>query len=223
MKKKQIQKFQKCHKSSLPGTDKFSINKIIGRSAIANLKKFYPEVSTIKNLEEVIYSDPHKLDELPIAVRFIRYLNKTYCTDYVLADEQPVQNEEIDILARSKKNPKQELKIQIEVADRKMREVIGKKLAKQNDSGIRFASFSRITRPGGKEKALGWVQDAIRKKKYPTDLKKGLILLLDGWWSIGLLREKDVKELQRICRSSEYQEIWIIYLKECKKLYPLDL
>ena len=44
---------------------------------ISDLKKFYPEVERIRNLKKVICDDPHKLDELPIAIRFIRCLNKT--------------------------------------------------------------------------------------------------------------------------------------------------
>src|SRR3989344_5508330 len=189
----------------------------ITKENINDLTELLPELKNITDLKNLFKQDPNKWNELPVAVRFIRYLKKICKIEYVLSKNQPSQNEEVDILICEKNNSEKILKLQIQVADAEMAASINKQLSKNKP-----AEFQRITRINTLEpRRQQWFIQTISKKKYSRDSKTDLILLLNGWYKLVRSEFNEKKLYYKDCSDSGFKEIWIIYVNGyCHQLYP---
>lgn len=188
-----------------------------------------PRDLTITDLENCMDKNYlQKLDEVKVADRFIRYLNMNDDTDYFLPEEQPSVNDSIDVIATSKSNLNNKFKMQITTADCEMRESTGRQNkinCPQCGYGIKISNFERITNKSDFEKIFEWLYKSIeaKSKKYSSESKKEMILLLDGWWEIGKLSDDLIKNFKNIykdfLKNSKFKEIWIVYIKESKQLF----
>lgn len=156
--------------------------------------------------------DQHKGEELQVAHRFIEYYNKTYKTDYALSRNQPLIDDPIDVLANSKSNPSKVLKMQIKTFDSEARKFL---------DNPKKGRFLRIINQGEQHPVIKkWTEDIGRKSlNLDINVKKELILLLDGFWSIGGLGNEATERLRNIFLNEGFQEVWIVYAeKSCVKL-----
>lgn len=167
-------------------------------------------------IEKIKSNNWQKLEELQVAERFIKYLNNLNNTDYLLPKYQPPEGSPVDILAYSKSDPKKILKMQVTTSDADVRKSLTTR-----------GRFLRITNSGEPNPLIqkGVLEPIFKKStKYNQKVKRDLILLLDGWWSAGKLKDVEAENLKilykNFLRGAGFKEIWIVYLKNSVKLYP---
>ncbi len=154
-------------------------------------------------------------DELKIANIFIEHINKNHNEDYC-EPYHPSIDEGIDALAHKKSNPEHTLKMQITVADYDARE--------------KFATKGEVLRVYNRTEPDPRIEKGIiepikqKSEKYSIELKRDLILLLDGWWIVGKLSSKEIKDLKdlrkKFFKGTGFLGIYLVYNKNIYKIYP---
>jgi len=141
-------------------------------------------------------------DDLHIAEKFIKYLNKTYNKDFVLPFH-PKEDNSIDALTHRESNPQEMLTIQIVKSDFNGWEALGKE-------GIYIVSRDRS------EKILDTIVNPISHKsnRYSPDFKRDLILLLHGWWTVdedvlNYFKNNCLDSFFRLQKTG-FKEIWFV-------------
>lgn len=154
--------------------------------------------------------DSHKGEELQVAHRFIEYHNKTHGTDYIFSKTQPGIDDPVDVLAHSKSDPAKVLKMQVKTLDAEARRFL------DNEKKARFL---RIINQGEQSPIINKLGEDVKQWNLDIDVKKELVLLLDGFWNIGKLSEEAIKKLENLFESEGFREVWIVYSeKHCRKL-----
>ncbi len=155
--------------------------------------------------------DPHKGEELQVAHRFIEYYNQNYGTDYILSKTQPRVDDPIDVLVHSKSNPKRVLKIQVKTFDAEVRKCLDDE---------KKGKFLRIINSGEEHPLINKLKEDVKRWNLDINVKKELILLLDGFWSVSnTLSDEMIGKLSRLFNVVGFQGVWIVYSeKRCIKL-----
>jgi hypothetical protein len=154
-------------------------------------------------------------DELYVATKFVRYLNRTHNKDFVLP-YHPDEDRGIDAVSYSESNPIEVLRMQIVSSDFKAREELGKRQMYEVSRDLPQMLQDAVDKP-----------ISYKSGRYPPDLKKEVILLLDGWWSV--LKE-DLDHFKTNCldsyfrlKDAGFKEVWFVSMKDggpiCQ-LYP---
>ncbi len=183
---------------------------------IMNLQKRENKVNKICKEETILEKEQirQELDEeLVTAKKWIDYLNKAKGKDFILPQHSK-KDEGVDAISRSISNPKVKLKIQIVSSDFKARESLGQK--------GKFTAFRNK-----EDKIKATIIDPISHKdqKYPLDLKRETILLLNGWWTV---TEEDLDYFKTYYPNSHwflqragFREIWFISMKDDGPIYKI--
>jgi len=148
--------------------------------------------------------------EIIVANRFLPVFNGQNKSQFVVTLNQPPTDSHIDVLIFDK-NIRKNLYLQVRVSDDEpWRELKKKKFFER--SGIGFVLHHNA------------IKRAIESKlKYPIQLRREILLLLDGWLGV---RPEDLEQFKdsekKFMENTGYKEIWFIggLSETIVKLYP---
>lgn len=159
---------------------------------------------TAENIREVYipkqkFRRNKKVGESETALRFLGKINETHGTSFALSDKPLPENSPVDCIAVETKTNKS-LLLQVRTSD---------------DEPIKDLMQGKMVHRSGKRHEIHHktIRRAIFSKssKYPAEVKKGLILLLDGWLGV---QQEDLNEFKSTEREflnqTGFDEVWFV-------------
>lgn len=151
------------------------------------------------NIPKRKFQNNNKAGEKETAMRFLSKINTIYGSDFVLSDKPLPEDNPVDCVAK----------------DTKTGNSLSLQIRKSDDEPIKDLKQGKIVHRSGARYAIhhAAIKRAIvsKSKRYPTEVKNDLILLLDGWQGV---RQEDLDEFkhkeQEFLSKIGFCEVWFV-------------